>query len=209
MKCFIGIDLGSTTTKAVVMDEGMQQLGRGITNSRSNYDTAAAVSKQEALIDARFTLFRRGLSGVEALADRLDAFLAELERSFRHVQFLEQLEDLESTCGRNAHGLRFAGQERALAQALAEVFRRLRDESVGIFAPGAKRKSDFFRDIAGSRVMALGDAVCKEAGASATSRRRSSRRGRGGRATSSATSPARASSASPSRSAGRAASPST
>jgi len=33
-------------------------------------------------------------------------------------------------------------------------------------APGAKRKSDFFRDIAGSRVMALGDAVCKQAGVS-------------------------------------------
>ena len=41
MKTFIGIDLGSTTTKAVVMDEARNVLGRGITNSRSNYDTAA------------------------------------------------------------------------------------------------------------------------------------------------------------------------
>ena len=40
MKCFIGIDLGSTTTKAVMMDENQEVLGRGITNSRSNYDTA-------------------------------------------------------------------------------------------------------------------------------------------------------------------------
>ena len=59
MNCYIGIDLGSTTTKAVVMDGDGKVLGRGITNSRSNYDTAAAVSKQEALIDARFTLLRR------------------------------------------------------------------------------------------------------------------------------------------------------
>jgi benzoyl-CoA reductase subunit A len=44
MRCFIGIDLGSTTTKAVVIDEHQNILGRGITNSRSNYDTAAAVS---------------------------------------------------------------------------------------------------------------------------------------------------------------------
>ena len=58
MKTFIGIDLGSTTTKAVVMDEARNVLGRGITNSRSNYDTAA-VAKQEALLAARF-LFRRG-----------------------------------------------------------------------------------------------------------------------------------------------------
>ena len=45
MKCFIGIDLGSTTTKAVLMDADKEVLGQGITNSRSNYDTAAAVSK--------------------------------------------------------------------------------------------------------------------------------------------------------------------
>src|SRR5512135_2012216 len=166
MKCFIGIDLGSTTTKAVVMDEGGNQLGRGITNSRSNYDTAAAVSKQEALIDARFTLFRRELEGEAALTGRVDAFLAELERGFRHVQFLEQLDDLEATSTRHSSGLRFAGQEKPLRAALAEVFRQLREESEGIFAPGAKRKSDFFRDIAGSRFMALGDAICKEAGLS-------------------------------------------
>jgi len=40
MKTFVGIDLGSTTTKAVLMDEDEKILGRGITNSRSNYDTA-------------------------------------------------------------------------------------------------------------------------------------------------------------------------
>jgi benzoyl-CoA reductase subunit A len=59
MRCFIGIDLGSTTTKAVVLDENQNILGRGITNSRSNYDTAAAIAKQEALVNARFYLFRR------------------------------------------------------------------------------------------------------------------------------------------------------
>ena len=55
MRCFIGIDLGSTTTKAVVIDEDQNVLGRGITNSRSNYDTAAAVAKQEALSTAAST----------------------------------------------------------------------------------------------------------------------------------------------------------
>ena len=60
MRCFIGIDLGSTTTKAVVIDEQQNILGRGITNSRSNYDTAAAIAKQEALVNSRFHLFRAG-----------------------------------------------------------------------------------------------------------------------------------------------------
>jgi benzoyl-CoA reductase subunit A len=166
MNCYVGIDLGSTTTKAVVMDEDGKVLGRGITNSRSNYDTAAAVSKQEALIDARFTLFRRGLEGAHALSGKVEEFLAELERRFRHVQFLQQLEDLEETSARNSRGLRFAGQEKALGDALGEVFRQLRAESEALFAPGARRKSDFFRDIAGSRFVSLAETVCKTAGLS-------------------------------------------
>ncbi len=166
MRCFIGIDLGSTTTKAVVMDEGCEVLGRGITNSRSNYDTAAAVSKQEALIDARFSLLRRCLTDVPGLAGRVDALLADLERHFRHVQFLEQLKDLEDTCLRNGKGLRFAGHEKEMAAGIARVFDGLRAESAAIFAPGARRKSDFFRDIAGSRFMAVAGPICKEEGLS-------------------------------------------
>jgi benzoyl-CoA reductase subunit A len=166
MNCYVGIDLGSTTTKAVVVDDGGKVLGRGITNSRSNYDTAAAVSKQEALVDARFTLFRRGLERVRTLSGKVDAFLAELERHFRHVQFRGQLKDLEETCARNGRGLRFVGQEKALGEALGEVFRQLRQESGALFAPGAKRKSDFFRDIAGSRFIALSEPLCKDAGLS-------------------------------------------
>ncbi len=166
MKCYIGIDLGSTTTKAVVMDGEGKVLGRGITNSRSNYDTAAAVSKQEALIDARFTLFRRGLETVPALAGGVDAFLGNLERHFRHVQYQHQLQDLAETCTKNSRGLRFAGQEQALAESLAETFRQLGDESASLFAPGARRRSDFFRDIAGSRFMAIAEPLCKDAGLS-------------------------------------------
>ena len=48
MRCFVGIDLGSTTTKAVVVDESTRVLGRGITNSRSNYATAVRVASQPA-----------------------------------------------------------------------------------------------------------------------------------------------------------------
>ena len=44
MKYTVGIDLGSTTTKAVVLGESGDVLGRGITNSRSNYDTACQIA---------------------------------------------------------------------------------------------------------------------------------------------------------------------
>jgi len=164
MKTFIGIDLGSTTTKSVVIDEHRNVIGRGITNSRSNYDTAAAVAKQEALVNARFHLFRQALGRSGALNGSLEDFLAQLERDFRLEQFLEQLADLEDVCTRAMANARFGDAAKAVADALAETFKRLRAEAPELFAPGANRKSDFFRDIAGSRYLAIGEAVAKDAG---------------------------------------------
>jgi benzoyl-CoA reductase subunit A len=163
MRTFVGIDLGSTTTKAVILDENKQILGRGITNSRSNYDTACRVASQEAQIDARFTLFRREFDA-DGLGDKVEDFLGDLERSFRLEQFVEQLDDLEETCIRQVRGDRFEKIADTVKDALTEVFKRLRGEAPGMYAKDADRKSDFFRDIAGSRYLALSEAVAREIG---------------------------------------------
>ena len=151
MRTFVGIDLGSTTTKAVILDEDKQILGRGITNSRSNYDTACRVASQEAQIDARFTLFRREFDAERGLDDTVEEFLGDLERSFRLEQFVEQLDDLEETCIRQVRGDRFDKIADTVKEALVEVFKRLRAEAPAMYAKDADRNSDFFRDIAGSR----------------------------------------------------------
>ena len=163
MRTFIGIDLGSTTTKAVLLDENQDVVGRGITNSRSNYATAARVASEEARIDGRFTLFRRALSSGEANGDRVQEFLGALERNFRLVQFLEQLNDLEETCIGQLQTERFAKVAEKMGEALNEVFRRLKAEAPELYEPGAKRRSDFFRDIAGSRFHVHAEAVAREA----------------------------------------------
>ncbi len=160
MKCYIGIDLGSTTTKAVLMDESAEILGRGITNSRSNYETAASVAKQEARLGARLTLFRRGIGELTEI-DGIDELMSDLELSIRHEQFLEQLQDLQETCGSH-----IKGGDKAVLAALDEIFSRLREETSALFSRGAKRKSDFFRDIAGSRVMQLSEEIAKDRGLS-------------------------------------------
>ena len=51
-----------------------------------------------------------------------------------------------------------------MQEALGEVFKHLREEAPSLYAPGATRKSDFFRDIAGSRYHAQAEEVARAAG---------------------------------------------
>ena len=163
MRCFIGIDLGSTTTKALVMDESCDVLGRGITNSRSNYETAAAVSKQEAFINTRFTLLGREISLLGGTSDDVTRLLKDLERNFRKTQFLEQLSDLEQTCHKHVTGARFAGVKDAVGDLMQEIFADIRQTADELYGPDAERKSDFFRDIAGSCFMRVAEEMAREA----------------------------------------------
>ena len=115
-------------------------------------------------VDGRFTLFRRALSEAGGLNGKLDDFLGALERAFRLEQYVEQLADLEQTCLGHIQGERFAKFGSAAKEALGEVFKRLREEAPSHYAPGAKRKSDFFRDIAGSRYHVHAEEIGRSAG---------------------------------------------
>ncbi|MBT6093511.1 MAG: benzoyl-CoA reductase subunit A [Rhodospirillaceae bacterium] len=158
MKCYIGIDLGSTTTKAVLLDEAGEILGRGITNSRSNYATASAVAKQEARTDARMTLFRREFDN--AVVDgNPDAVMEGVELTIRRQEFLGQLADLKETC--RSH---MKASDEGIGEALDEIFVYIEGETPEMFKPGAERKSDFFRDIAGAKFMQKGEEVAKSTG---------------------------------------------
>ena len=94
MRCVIGIDLGSTTTKAVLLDESGDVLGRGVTNSRSNYETACAVAREETLTSARFALLGQALESERGDAKDL---IPALRDAFRLELFLVELTDLRTT----------------------------------------------------------------------------------------------------------------
>jgi benzoyl-CoA reductase subunit A len=148
------------------MDENREVLGRGITNSRSNYDTAAAVAKQEAFIDTRFTLLEREIAKIPDAAEKMKELLKDLERNFRKTQFLEQLKDLEQTCDKNIDGARFAGMEGQVREVMLKIFQDIAESAHEIYGPNAARKSDFFRDVAGSRFMKVAEDMSKDAGIS-------------------------------------------
>ena len=138
MKCFIGIDLGSTTTKAVMMDSKGGILGRGITNSRSNYDTASKVSKLEAVVSTRLELCSRALNEVPEMKGKVNDLLTALERNFRLELFLNQLDDLKQTCLHNAADVRHVKIGKELAMALEDTFERMKTKLSGLFAPGVE-----------------------------------------------------------------------
>ncbi|MEQ1566367.1 MAG: BadF/BadG/BcrA/BcrD ATPase family protein [Myxococcota bacterium] len=162
MNCAVGIDLGSTTTKAVVLGEDGTILGKGITNSRSNYDLAARVAQSEALVTARFGLLRRE---VERAAGA--AVLDQLLRAFRTEQVLLQMGRLRELVDEDVATGVAAGLREPTRAVLDEVFRRMAAEEEAWFAdPAPAARSDFFRDIAGSSYTRASEALAAEAGLS-------------------------------------------
>jgi benzoyl-CoA reductase subunit A len=158
MRYCVGIDLGSTTTKAVVLSDEGAILGRGITNSRSNYQVACQVALGEALNTARFGLVAAelGRRGVER--ERQTEELATLERHFRKHQYLGQLEALHEAI--EAHLPE--GGEGGLRRTVEQVLELMVEETPSLFAVGARRRSDFFRDLAGSRYLRLAETFAKQ-----------------------------------------------
>jgi len=168
MKYCVGIDLGSTTTKAVVLGDEGEVLGRGITNSRSNYGVACEVALVEALITARFGLIEaeferlraKGGGGIEELDE---GWVPALERLLRLHQYVGQLESLAETITADLDG---AGGGKNLRESATVILERMLQEAPSLYAPGTSRKSDFFRDLAGSRYLKFAEAVTKDSGVS-------------------------------------------
>ena len=173
MKYCVGIDLGSTTTKAVILGESGELLGRGITNSRSNYTVACNVALGEALINARFSLLADRLRAEGVDSERRERLLARIELHFREQQYREQLQALGRIIRRflapetsESHGLKVLGPETGtstpeLIEAVELVLSRMEAETSELYAVGANRKSDFFRDLAGGRYLHLAEEVAQ------------------------------------------------
>ncbi len=158
MKAFVGIDLGSTTTKAVFLDESGQVLGRGITNSRSSYDLAAKIARDEARVSARFALLERSLKADEGLAAEAERLRSELIAHFHRHQQLVQLGRLREIAFVEAHAPRVAAIAEPLRERLAVILDAMEAEEkrprLGILA---KQTSEFFRDRAASAFSRLAE----------------------------------------------------
>lgn len=147
MNTYLGIDLGSTTSKAVLLDDRRTIIGRGITNTRANYEVAAEIARGEAEFNSRFTLLHRGLTADDGDAAQ-EELLTILEKAFRYLQFKQRLlllwEDMKSRNDeKNREGLRDkvrACLDRLSPLLLSGVRQRFLEGTVS-------RSSEFFREI--------------------------------------------------------------
>ena len=161
MSCVVGIDLGSTTTKAVILDENQDVLGRGITNSRSNYDLAAAVAKTEAFINARFGLIEQQVQATETVA-----MVSRLRRAFVMEQILQQLRRLEQLMVEESQRSAPEHLKPAFRASIEEICKRITLEEEQRFKQPPMLRSDFFRDAAGSAFMRIAEQIADPAGVS-------------------------------------------
>jgi len=152
---FVGIDLGSTTTKAVVLNESAEVLGRGITNSRSNYDVACRIAREEAFVQTRLTLMRQALGGAPGTPE--SAFLGSLLRNFRYQQHLARLVSLRAALEQTADTPRHQVQRAEISALLDRILTQMTERAAQHYGPLAVRKSDFFRDLAATDYMQLAE----------------------------------------------------
>lgn len=148
-KYYLGVDLGSTTSKAVIINEKDEIIGRGITNTRANYAVAADIARDEAVYNARFSILQKKLEQEIKARPEYKKYLTDLESVFQYEQFKVRLdklgEELLRTCNE------FFKDETKKAEILGHL-RNIRKA----FKPTIKRdylynnlgsKNQFFRDI--------------------------------------------------------------
>ncbi len=157
MNYYIGVDLGSTTCKAVILDEKGQLIARGLTNTRSNYKVATDVAEREAKVNARFTLFEEELNRKRPIPkEELDNILTLFEQFFRYEQYLHQLFTLKEKINEDLQVLP-EPDKADMSSIERDIFEQLQEDAYAFYKEMGKDKSRFFRDLVGSQYMKLAE----------------------------------------------------
>jgi len=148
MKVYLGIDLGSTTSKAVILDADENIIGRGITNTRANYEVAAEIARMEAEFNSRFSLLKSRLTQEQGASVNWERIFEALESRFHFLQFKIRFEQLLEMMLHNSKQLDPsadpAGIESLLNRIQPEILKRVRDR---FFNGKVATSSEFFRDL--------------------------------------------------------------
>ncbi len=148
-KYYLGVDLGSTTSKAVIINDQDEIIGRGITNTRANYAVAADIARDEAIYNARFSVLKKKLEGELDANPHYKRYINDLESVFQYEQFKVRLdklgEELLKTCKSffkdEATQEKMLGHLRSIRKAFKPVIKH------DYLYNNLGAKNQFFRDI--------------------------------------------------------------
>jgi benzoyl-CoA reductase subunit A len=145
-KYYLGIDLGSTTSKAVIINEKDEIVGRGITNTRANYKVAADIARDEAVYDARFNLLQRKI-GEDVTKPEFKKYMEDLRSVFQYGQFRRRMESLEKMLNKTVDEFAYDNKN-LIAEKLKEIIETIRPQiQHGFINENLGSKNQFFRDI--------------------------------------------------------------
>jgi benzoyl-CoA reductase subunit A len=154
MKVYLGIDLGSTTSKAVIVDDSGQIIGRGITNTRSDYAVAARIAQMEAEFNSRFTLLKREVKKNAAHEYDWDGLFASLDDRFHCLQFELRFDELIDAMRKNESTIADTGLRRRTSEVLPGVAAEVKATVRWRFVNGeVSSTTQFFRDLFNSAYM--------------------------------------------------------
>ena len=146
-KYYLGIDLGSTTSKAVIINENDEIMGRGITNTRANYKVAADIAREEAEYDARFTLLESSLGDGMLDKPEFKKYMEDIRSVFQYRQFKRRVEKLSKVLKETVQDFKIDNKD-AVAEKLdvllKEIIPQIRSQFVN---ENLGSKNQFFRDI--------------------------------------------------------------
>lgn len=146
-KYYLGIDLGSTTSKAVIVNENDEIVGRGITNTRANYKVAADIAREEAIYDARFTLLQRKVGAEMIDKPEFKKYLKDLRNVFQYGQFKRRMDSLEKTLKSTVAAFNYDNKD-GIMKALNSIIETIRPQiHHGFINEELGSKNQFFRDI--------------------------------------------------------------
>ncbi|MEI6576277.1 MAG: BadF/BadG/BcrA/BcrD ATPase family protein [Bacteroidota bacterium] len=147
-KYYLGIDLGSTTSKAIIIDDNDNIIGRGITNTRANYTVATEIARLEAIYNARFSLLKSKLGDEITSKPEYKRYIQDLESVFQYLQFKRRLDRLNVQFN-DMIDLSFQQEKKEkiralIAQIVDTIGPSIREEYMNSNLGG---KNQFFRDI--------------------------------------------------------------
>jgi len=151
-KYYLGVDLGSTTSKAVIINENDEIIGRGITNTRANYAVAADIARDEAIYNARFSVLKKKLQAEMQVKPEYNKYVTDLESVFQYEQFKVRIDKLGEELLKTCHSY----LEGEMKDTILETLRNIRR----VIKPSIKKeylyhnlgsRNQFFRDIVSER----------------------------------------------------------